>query len=62
MKRYELFGIKWDLDPGDNGAGLPGRIVVNVDPDDTFDPEYDAASYLSDNYDYCVLGCSFREI
>lgn len=61
MKRYELFGIKWDLD-GDDGVGLPGRVTVNVEPDDIFDPEYDAADYLSDNYGYCVLGCSWREI
>ena len=63
MKRYELFDIRWDLPDGHSAAGLPTTpIRVNVEPDDIFDPEYDAAGYLSDNYGYHVLGCNWKEV
>ena len=52
----------WDTDvglhekPGD--LGLPKEHIAVVDDD--WNPEEEAADLLSDEYDYCVLGCSFK--
>jgi len=58
MKIVRLFDIRWDTDgePADE-LGLPSEIIAIVDDD--WDPVEDAADLLSDQYDFCVDGCSF---
>jgi hypothetical protein len=59
MKVVRLFDISWDTDGEDPGdLGLPSEHIAVVDDDD-WDPEEDAADLLSDQYDFCVYGCSF---
>jgi hypothetical protein len=59
MKIVRLFDIQWDTDgePADE-LGLPSEHIAVVD-DDEWDPAEDAADLLSDEYGFCVLGCSF---
>ena len=58
MKVVRLYDIQWDTDgePADE-LGLPSEIIAIVDDD--FNPEEDASDLLSDNYDFCIDGCSF---
>jgi hypothetical protein len=58
MKVVRLFDIRWDTDgePADE-LGLPREHIAIVDDD--WDPVEDAADLLSDQYDFCVDGCSF---
>ena len=63
MRTYRLFDIKWDMDSFDDlSIILPPEVTVKIDDDDPFDPVEDSADYLSDNYGFCVHGCSFEEI
>lgn len=58
MKIVRLFDIRWDTDGEDpNELGLPPEIIVIVDDDWTV--EENAADSLSDQYGFCVEGCSF---
>ncbi len=57
MKIVRLFNIQWDTDSEDE-AGLPPEHIAVVDDD--WNPEDDAADLLSDNYGFCVNGCSFK--
>jgi ribosome biogenesis protein Tsr3 len=68
-KTIRLYGIKWDTssDWGSYAKGpsaklldLPSEVVVTVNR--RWDPETEAADHLSENYGFCVLGCSWEEI
>ena len=54
MKVIRLFNIQWDTD--DQHVDLPSEQLVVAED---FNPD-DAADLLSDQYGYCVLGCSFK--
>lgn len=59
MKIVRLFDIRWDTDDENpDELGLPEEQIAVVDDD--FDPEEDAADLLSDEYGFCVQGCSFK--
>jgi hypothetical protein len=59
MKIVRLFDIRWDTDGADpQGLGLPSEHIAVVNDDD-WDPAEDAADLLSDEYGFCVKGCSF---
>ena len=59
MKTFRLLNIQWDTDGSDpQELGLPSEHIAVVD-DDEWDPAEDAADLLSDEYGFCVLGCSF---
>jgi hypothetical protein len=69
MKIVRLFDIRWDTDDEDpdelglhdeapDDLGLPKEHIAIVEDD--WNPEEDAADLLSDEYDYCVFGCSFK--
>jgi hypothetical protein len=59
MKVVRLFDIRWDTDdekPDD--LGLPIEHIAVVEDD--WNPEEEAADLLSDEYGFCVKGCSFK--
>ena len=59
MRIVRLFDIHWDTDGEDpNELGLPTENIVVVE--DNWNPEEDAADLLSDEYGFCVEGCSFK--
>lgn len=61
MKIVRLFNIQWDTDGEDpKELGLPKDHIAIVDDDWT--PVDDAADLLSDQYDFCVKGCAFKEL
>ena len=61
MKVVRLFNICWDTDGEDpDGLGLPKERIAVVDDD--WKPVDDAADLLSDEYGFCVKGCSFRTL
>jgi hypothetical protein len=53
MKVIRLYDIQWDTD-----EDLPTEQIIIVDDD--FNPEEQAADLLTDTFDFCVLGCSFK--
>jgi hypothetical protein len=59
MKIVRLFNIQWDTDgePADE-LGLPKEHIAVVGDD--WNPEEDAADLLSDQFAFCVKGCSFK--
>jgi hypothetical protein len=58
MKIIRLFNIQWDTDGEDPAElGLPSEHIAVVDDD--WNPVDDAADLLSDQYGFCVTGCSF---
>ena len=59
MKIVRLFDIRWDTDDEDpDELGLPTENIVVIEDD--WNPEEEATDLLSDEYDYCVFGCSFK--
>ncbi len=61
MKTIRLFDIQWDTDGRNPEAlGLPSEHLAVVEDD--FDPEEQAADLLSDEFGFCVLGCSFAVV
>ena len=59
MKVVRLFNIQWDTDGEDpKELGLPSEQIVVAEDD--FDPENDAADLLSDQFGFCIEGCSFK--
>jgi hypothetical protein len=59
MKTVRLFDINWDIDEQNpTELGLPSETIAIVDDD--YDPENDAADLLSDQFGFCVNGCSFK--
>ncbi len=59
MKIVRLFDIRWDTDNQDPGElGLPKEHLAVVEDD--WNPEEEAADLLSDNFGFCVEGCSFK--
>lgn len=63
-KRIELYEIEWDIeDEDDENAAcldLPDKVVVEVNR--RWNPDDEAADYLSDNFGFCVNGCKWREL
>ena len=59
MKIVRLFNIQWDTDGEDaDELGLPHDHIAVVDDD--WNPEKEAADFLSDAFGFCVNGCSFE--
>jgi len=59
MKVVHLFSIRWDADGEDpHDLGLPDEHIAIVEDD--WNPEEDAADLLSDQFGFCVNGCSYK--
>ena len=56
MKPVRFYDIDWDTDGDD--AGLPTDTICFVEDD--CDLENEGADVLSDNFGFCVKGCSFK--
>jgi hypothetical protein len=58
MTIVRLYDIQWDTDSEDpTDLGLPKEQIAVVDGD--WNPVDDAADLLSDQFGFCVSGCSF---
>jgi hypothetical protein len=58
MKVVRLYDILWDTDGEDpTELGLPTEHIAVVDDD--WSPVDDAADWLTDQFGFCVHGCSF---
>ena len=59
MKVMRLHDIRWDTgDENPDELGLPNEHIAIVEDD--FNPDADAANLLSDEFGFCVQGCSFK--
>lgn len=67
-KIIRLYDIDWDTSDEDFPEsiissveiGLPSEVTVRVNQH--WNPTEEAADYLSDNYGYCVNGCTWEEV
>ncbi|MBI5573611.1 MAG: hypothetical protein HY919_03550 [Elusimicrobia bacterium] len=50
-----VYNIKWDTDG--QKVKLPKSVEITASED--FDPEYDIADVLSDNFDFLIYGANF---
>ena len=57
--KVRFFDIEWDLDKGER-ADLPSECVLEVEDD--LDLAEDGADVLSQEYGWCVSGCSYEVI
>ena len=66
-KTIHLYDIDWDTSSDDDDSSavqeecnLPSDVTVVVNR--RWNPEEEAADYLSDNFGFCVNGCQWEEV